>query len=209
MDDRVSQPDRHVLPFVRAPGFPQVDSRFVVITGGPGSGKTSLVVHLGSLGYATVPEAAIQIIDELNREYGVPGQIEWRQKHPAEFQRLVTRRQAALEAACTVAEGGVGFCDRGRPDARAYAELFGFQLGSEVMSLVESQQYLRVFLLDTLSSFKVRSATGRTSGRERSMRIHDLLYEAYRSFGYSPILVPELSIRGRARFVLSELGETG
>jgi predicted ATPase len=182
-------------------------SRFVVITGGPGSGKTSLVVYLGSLGYATVPEAAIQIIDELNRARGVPGQIEWRQRHPAEFQRLITRRQAALEAACTVAEGSVGFCDRGRPDAKAYAELIGFQLDSEVMSLVESQQYLRVFLLDTLSHFKVRSATGRTSDRERSMRIHDLLYEAYRSFGYSPTLVPELSITDRARFVLSELGE--
>jgi predicted ATPase len=184
-------------------------SRFVVITGGPGSGKTSLVAHLGSLGYVTVPEAAIQIIEELNREHGVAGQIEWRQQHPAEFQRLAFRRMVALEAACTVAEGSIGFCDRGRPDAIAYAELYGLELDSEVRSLVENQRYLRVYLLDTLSCFRTRSATGRTSDRERSVRIHDLLYEAYRSLGYSPTRVPELPVRDRARFVLSELGESG
>ena len=107
-------------------------SRLVVITGGPGSGKTSLVDYLGSLGYATVPEAAIQIIDELNREHGVRGQMAWRRQHFAEFTRLVCRRQAALEAACSVAEGDIAFCDRGRPDIKAYAELAGLELDSEM-----------------------------------------------------------------------------
>jgi predicted ATPase len=186
-----------------------VTSRFVVITGGPGAGKTSLVAHLGSLGYATVPEAGIQIIDELNREHWVPGQVKWRQQHPAEFLRLAMVRMAALETACTVAEGRFGFCDRGRPDALAYAELFGSELDSEVRSLIESQRYLRVFLLDTLSDFPARPATGRTSDRERSVRVNALLFEAYRSLGYAPFRVPELPTGDRARFVLSELGEPG
>ena len=185
-----------------------VTSRFVVITGGPGSGKTSLVTHLGSLGYATVPEAAMQIVDELNRERGVPGQIEWRLQHPAEFNRLVAQRQAALEAACAVAEGRMGFCDRGRPDIKAYAALFGFELDAEIKVLVESQRYLRVLLLDTLSHFEARPATGRTSDRERSVRIHQFLLGTYRSLGYSPARVPELPIGDRAWFVLSELGES-
>lgn len=186
-----------------------VTSRLVVITGGPGSGKTSLVTRLGSLGYATVPEAALQIIDEFNREHGVAGQVEWRQQHPAEFTRLVMKRQVTLEAACTIAEGGIGFCDRGRPDTMAYAALAGYELDSESRSLVESQRYLRVFLLDTFSHFTMRPETGRTSDRERSVRIHDLLDEAYRSLGYLPCRVPELSVRNRARLVLSELGELG
>jgi predicted ATPase len=183
-----------------------VTLRLVVITGGPGAGKTSLVTYLASLGYVTVPEAAIQIIDELNRELGVSGQVEWREGHPAEFVQLAFRRQVALEMACPVAEGSIGFCDRGRPDVVAYARLYGLELDREVRSLIERQRYLRVFLLDTLSSFEDRSATGRTSDRERSLRIGDLLDDAYRSYGYSPFQVPELSIEDRARIVLSELG---
>ena len=185
---------------------PQMASRLVVITGGPGSGKTSLVGYLGSMGYATVPEAAIQIIDERNQALGVPGQIAWRQRHPNEFQRLVVERQVALEAACRMAAGEFGFCDRGRPDALAYAALVGVELDRDIRALVEGQRYLQVFVLDTLACFEERPATGRTSDRQRSVRIRDLLEAAYRSLGYAPCRVPELSIADRASLVLSKLG---
>lgn len=182
-------------------------SRLVVITGGPGSGKTCLVTHLDSLGYVTVPEVAIQIIDELNRKHGIAGQVAWRRQHLPEFSRLVMERQVALEAACWVPEGSLGFCDRGRPDVLAYAELAGQSLDSEMRRLVEEQRYLCVFLLDTLSRFPNRPETGRTSDRERSVRIREHLDGAYRSLGYTPIRVPELPVPDRARMVLSELGE--
>jgi predicted ATPase len=190
---------------ILVPKSPPVPVRFVAITGGPGSGKTSLVNHLGSLGYATVPEAGIQIIEELNHELGVAGQVAWRQGHRAEFQRQVVERMAALEAACTAVEGSLIFCDRGLPDTLAYAELFGLALEPDLRSLVDRQRYLQVFILDTLTDFPARSATGRTSDRERSLRLNALLFKAYRSCGYSPIRVPELSIEARAQLVLSEL----
>jgi predicted ATPase len=183
--------------------------RFVVITGGPGSGKTSVVDHLASLGYATVPESGIQIIEELNRERGVAGQVAWRQGHPAEFTRLVFDRLVALEEACEAARDALVFCDRGRPDTLAYAADTGVVLGEDYLSLIHQQRYLEVYLLDTLSRFPERSATGRTSDRARSVRLHDLLDVAYRSLGYRPVPVPELSIEERARFVLSDLGERG
>ena len=43
----------------------------VVVTGGPGSGKTTLVEALAARVYATVPEAGIQVIEALNREPGL------------------------------------------------------------------------------------------------------------------------------------------
>ena len=180
-------------------------SCFVAITGGPGSGKTSLVNHLGSLGYATVPEAGIQIIRELNRELGVQGQVAWRQGHRAEFQRQVVDRMLALEAACTAPEGSLVFCVRGLPDVLAYAEEFGIEVEPALRSLIDGKRYRRVFILDTLADFPARAATGRTSNRERSVRLNALLFKAYRSFGYSPVRVPELSIEARAQLVLSEL----
>lgn len=90
------------------------------------------------------------------------------------------------------------------PDALAYAELFGFELDRDLRSLVDRQRYLRVFILDTLTAFPVHAATGRTSDRQRSVRLNALLFKAYRSGGYAPIRVPELSIEARAQLVLSE-----
>jgi predicted ATPase len=179
-------------------------ARFVAITGGPGSGKTSVINHLGSLGYPTVPEGGIQIIKELNRELGVQGQVEWRQGHRAEFQQRVLERMIALEAACTAPEGSLVFCDRGLPDVLAYSELFGIEVEPGLRSLLDGERYLRVFILDTLADFPARAATGRTSDHERSVRLNALLFKAYRSFGYSPVRVPELSIEARAQLVLSE-----
>jgi predicted ATPase len=180
-------------------------SRLVVITGGPGSGKTSVVDHLASLGYPTVPEAAIQLIDELNRERGLAGQVAWRKQHQAEFSRRVMARQVALEGACKIPEGTIGFCDRGRPDVLAYAELAGHDLDSEMRRLVECHRYLGVFLLDTLSRFPDRPETGRTSDRERSLRLAERLEATYRSLGYEPVRVPERPVAERAGLVLLAL----
>lgn len=181
-------------------------SRLVVITGGSGSGKTSLVAYLGSLGYPTVSEAAIEVIEDLNQRLGVPGQLRWREEHPLEFQRLVTKRQMLLEDACLVPAGTVAFCDRGRPDALAYARLYGFELDAEIQTLVKSQRYIAVFLLSTLSRFVERPATGRSSNYERSVRVHDLLKDAYCEMGYTPVMVPELPILERGEVVLAALG---
>lgn len=180
---------------------------FVVITGGPGSGKTSLVDYLASIGYATVPEAAWQIIEELNHEHGVAGQIVWRRAHPRVFQRLVLERQCALEAAYQVPPGRLVFCDRGRPDSLAYVDLAGVVLENDLLGLISAQCYSRVFLLDTLTRFDRRELTGRISDRERSLRIRQLLEMAYCKQGYAPVLVPELPIKERAHLVLEELGE--
>jgi predicted ATPase len=39
-------------------------SNFIIITGGPGMGKTSLVQHLSELGYQHVPETGRSIIQQ-------------------------------------------------------------------------------------------------------------------------------------------------
>ncbi len=175
----------------------------VVVTGGPGSGKTTLVDALGKLGFATVPEAAIQVIDELNDELGLEGQKAWRSENRADFQTRVIHRQVALEERCSAE--GTTFLDRGRLDGLAYCRHFGQPVPAELERLAPLARYDRVFVLDTLSDFADRGATGRTSDRAASIAIRERIEEVYREHGYAAVRVPEMDVGRRVEFVLGAL----
>ena len=61
----------------------------VVLTGGSGVGKTTLIDRLASLGFGTVPEAAMQVIDSLNTLLDPEQQLAWRSTHKTAFGNLV------------------------------------------------------------------------------------------------------------------------
>src|SRR5687767_4462428 len=95
----------------------------VVVTGGPHSGKTTLLHALAERGCRTVPESALQVIDELNERFGVAGQVEWRKSNRLEFQEMIAARQLALEAAVDESDPRPVFFDRGLHDGLAYCKV--------------------------------------------------------------------------------------
>ena len=180
-------------------------TRMVVVTGGPGSGKTTLVQAMGELGYATVPEAAIQVIGELIQEMGNEEQKAWRAGHRVEFQLRILERQLALEAELLAGRSGTAFLDRSRLDGLAYCRHFGQEPPPELLATARCTAYHRVLILDTLTEFVVRGESGRTSDRAASLAIRDVLDAVYREYGYDPIRVPELPPQERVTFVQEAL----
>ncbi|MEM7308479.1 MAG: ATP-binding protein [Planctomycetota bacterium] len=177
----------------------------VVVSGGPGSGKTTLVAALGERGYATVPEAAIEVIAELNAEHGTDGQKAWRSANRTEFQLAVLRRQVRLEDELLAREPRTAFLDRSRLDGVAYCRHFGEPVPDELQRLAPLGRYDRVLLLDTLANFERRAETGRTSDRAASLAIRDALEAVYREAGFEPIRIPELPLQDRVDFALRAL----
>lgn len=188
---------------VRSMSSPPIGSARIVITGGPYSGKTSLVRALAARGYATIPEAAISVIEDLTQELGLEGQATWRATHLAEFQELIIQKQLKLELRAHPA--GPVFLDRGRLDGVAYCHVYGSEVPTSLAFACSDLPYDKVFLLDTLQRFEGRTGSGRTSDRERSLAIRDALRDVYTARGLAPIEVPEMPLVERVDFVLANL----
>lgn len=178
----------------------------VVITGGPYSGKTTLVEALGRRGHRTVSEAAIDVIAELNEELGLEGQKRWRFEHRREFQLRVLRLQVRREEEAARESGGPVFLDRSRLDGIAYCRYYGTPPPAELLHAAQRIRYDHVFVLDTLSHVHVRSASGRTSDRATSLALRERIVEVYTEYGYEPVPVPETPVEERVHFVLERIG---
>src|SRR5213076_2683423 len=91
-----------------------------VISGGPGSGKTTVLHELARRGYPAAPEAARQIIQEQVESGGTA--MPWGDREA--YTLLMLERSIASYLANTPASGPT-FSDRGIPDTLCYARLIG------------------------------------------------------------------------------------
>ena len=170
----------------------------VVITGGPGVGKTTLLAELASRGYATVSESARAIISERRAQGQSP------RPEPAAFAREILRRDSQKYHAHSSDAGWV-FFDRGIVEALGMLHEASPLPASELeAALREYPFHSAVFILPPWSSIYTTDAE-----RDHSLpwveRVHNQLVRWYRSCGYTLCEVPRLPVAERAEFVLRAL----
>ncbi len=178
--------------------------RRVVITGGPCSGKTSVIEALAERGFYTVGECAIEVISELTRQMGLEGQALWRARQPHRFQELILVRQRAREAAIP-GSANLVFLDRGIQDGLAYMQHYGLEVDRETQEAYGPCSYHSVVLLDTLSGFVDRLDTGRTETHQEALAIRDRILTVYQACQLPICILPEMSIDERVAKILSSL----
>lgn len=169
-----------------------------VVTGGPSTGKTTLLAELAQRGYQTTDEVARVYIDEA-RESGIT--VHDLRRDEQQFQEEVARRKAAFEA--TLSPGKTIFFDRGMQDTLAYMRYYQYPLEDWVIDLCRQASYRTVFLLEQLDTYT--SDTARIEDESFSKSIEQLLFDAYVEYGMTPVRVPNLGVAERADFVLAHL----
>src|SRR5262249_20194310 len=95
-------------------------TRRVVLTGGPGSGKTNLVKYLRTQGLVTVDEAAERVMNRHIEQLGDPQLFpKWRHENIARFQEEVFAEQLRLDRSL-LDDCELAFFDRSGVDGIAY-----------------------------------------------------------------------------------------
>ncbi|MFE1103052.1 AAA family ATPase [Nocardiopsis alba] len=172
----------------------------VVVTGGPGSGKTTLIDHLSGLGYARTEEAGRAIIRD-QRDIDGPG-LAWRDD--ALFAELMLSWEIRSHREAALLDGPV-FCDRGVPDLIGYHLLQGRPVPEHVREAARLFRYHRRVLLAPPWP-EIFSGDGeRHQSPQEAERTFEAMREAYPSCGYEVVLLPRVSVAERARFVLDTL----
>lgn len=169
-----------------------------VITGGPSSGKTTLLQALSAQGYAVVPEAARLVIDEGIASGQTLAQI--RQDERA-FQDIVLARKLEIER--LLDRSTVTFFDRGIHDSLAYYAYYKWPISAKMQRQAAQAHYAKVFLCEQLPIYE--SDYSRTESVDFALELQRLLKKYYQKAGCEVVLVPVLSPNQRLQFILDTI----
>lgn len=172
------------------------DSNWYVITGGPSSGKTTVLNKLAKLGYVIYPEAARVFIDQ---EMAKGETLKEIRDDEAEFQRKVLKIKIEVEK--TAPRDKIVFFDRAIPDSIAYYQICGLD-PKEVLKFCRRKKYRKIFFLEQLP---LDQDYARVEDGKTIKELNSLLKESYKKLGYKVIIVPAVSIKERVKKILAKV----
>lgn len=172
-------------------------TNWVVITGAPSSGKTSLINEFKARGFETQPESSRAVIEEKLRN-GIT--LEDLLKDPEALEKAIVEREIALQKIRQTDK--FIFLDRGMGDRVAYDRFIGLD---EKLSFAAASQYRNraVFILDRLP---LEKDGVRLENEQEARQLDVLLEKAYGDLGYKPTRIRVMPIAHRANLILQNLG---
>lgn len=172
----------------------------VVIAGGPGTGKTSIINHLKKHGFLCFDEISRQVTLQARKD----GIEQLFLTEPLLFsEKLLEGRIKQFYEARESSENVV-FLDRGLPDVLAYMDYIGDTYPEHFVKACEDYQYNFVFILAPWQEI-FTSDSERYENFEQAIEIHEHLLKTYMRFGYQLIDVPFATVDERTEFILDHL----
>ena len=170
-----------------------------ILTGPPGSGKSSVLTHLAS-DFQTVSEPARRVLAD-QRATGGRGTGD---QDPALFVSLMLQ-QAIDDQQSLRGVSGPAICDRGLPDLLAYTAYWQLPDGAIRAAIAAMPRPQTVFWFPPWQAIYTQDAE-RTLDFGGSAAFGALVRGAYESLGFSLVDVPLAPVEGRAAFIRQRIG---
>lgn len=177
-----------------------MEKEIVVIIGGPGSGKTSLINELAKRGYICYPEISRQVTLEARRQ----GIEQLFLEKPLLFSELLLEGRKKQHSEAQQETVPVVFLDRGIPDVLAYMHYIGDAYPAFFDEACKNHRYTKIFFLPPWEEIYTPDEE-RYENFEQAKLIADHLAETYTNYGYNLIEVPKETLDNRILFILEHL----
>jgi predicted ATPase len=171
----------------------------IVITGGPGTGKTTIIDALIEQGYVCFSEISRQITLEAKKQ----GIEQLFLEKPLLFSELLLEGRKKQHKQATADLTEIVFLDRGIPDILAYMHYIGDSYPAFFDQASKEHSYSKVFVLPPWEDI-YESDEARYENFEQAKLIFDHLHETYKTYGYNLIEVPRGTVEERVNYILNQ-----
>ncbi|MBJ6368848.1 AAA family ATPase [Snuella sedimenti] len=172
----------------------------IIITGGPGTGKSTIINELTNRGYACLEEISRNLTQEAKKQ----GVDQLFLSDPLLFsERLLQGRSRQYEEAESLRSEMV-FFDRGIPDVLAYMDYIGSDYPKHFVEACKRSIYDEVFILKPWKAIYI-SDKERYENFDQALVIHEHLINTYNVYNYKLHNVPFDTVALRTDYILNTL----
>ena len=188
-----------------------LNNKRIVITGGPGTGKTVLISSLEEKGFHCFHEVIrTMTLDALNGKQAnelLINPIDFVDDAKSFNDELIKARLNHFNDGKNIDKKHL-FYDRGIPDVIAYMNYFNQPIEKPYNELCLQNRYDEVLILPPWKDIYVQD-NERMENFEQACGIHEHLEKTYINLGYNPIKVPFGTIENRLQFVVDLIEKIG
>jgi predicted ATPase len=172
----------------------------IVLIGGPGTGKTTIINELIKRDFHCMPEVSRAVILKAKKQ----GVEQLFLTEPLLFSKMLLEGREEQYRTATNLKEKIVFFDRGIPDVHAYMNYFNTTYPAYFIEKSNAFMYTHIFHFSPWEEIHTTD-NERYESFEESVKIDTFLVAAYSELGYTLIHVPFGSVEERTNFIIKSL----
>ncbi|MGE6260504.1 AAA family ATPase [Heyndrickxia sporothermodurans] len=175
---------------------------FFVITGGPGSGKTSVLEEIQKNGYKFVSEVAREIIQTQVSSNG--DLLPW--KNVKKYRDLMLDK--SVDSYLSALSNPINqplFFDRGIPDTLGYSHLINIPISEKIEYAARKYRYNKHVMILPPWEEIYNNDQERKQDFDEAVETYYVMIDTYKQLDYELIEVPRMGIKQRANYIIENV----